>query len=288
MSTSSLLIVHAVTPLHAGIGQGVGDIDLPIARERSTGVPYLPGSSIKGALRALATEEAATKLFGPSTDRADEHSGSVQISDARLLFLPVRSMRGVFAYVTSPLLLRRYLRDRADAGAVKSAPELPNKTIGDSACTVAKAGCVLEHEKRVFLEDMRFGSQGADFSGFDTLGRLLGIDGMASRVCIVSDDVMSFLADTATELRARIRLDEDARSVAKGALWYEEALPAEAILTGVVYARSVTSRSMTIGAKEALTSFEALVRAQKAVQLGGKATVGRGVCRLVPIEGGAS
>ena len=50
--TTCLSFVHALSPLHAGTGQGAGIIDLPIAREKATGLPYLPGSSLKGTLRA--------------------------------------------------------------------------------------------------------------------------------------------------------------------------------------------------------------------------------------------
>jgi CRISPR-associated protein Cmr4 len=46
-----LMFVHALSSLHAGTGQGVGTIDLPIARERATDLPVIPGSSIKGCLR---------------------------------------------------------------------------------------------------------------------------------------------------------------------------------------------------------------------------------------------
>ena len=48
---SRLVFVHAISPLHAGTGQGVGVIDLPVAREKATGLPYFPGSSLKGVLR---------------------------------------------------------------------------------------------------------------------------------------------------------------------------------------------------------------------------------------------
>ena len=46
MSHVALLFLHALSPLHAGTGQGIGAIDLPIAREKATGIPYLPGSSL--------------------------------------------------------------------------------------------------------------------------------------------------------------------------------------------------------------------------------------------------
>src|SRR5215208_7026690 len=77
-----LTLIHAMSPLHAGTGQSVGAIDLPIARERPTGVPLLPGSSLKGALRALSKEVQITRdVFGPDTAESSAHAGSVQFSD---------------------------------------------------------------------------------------------------------------------------------------------------------------------------------------------------------------
>ena len=42
--------LHAVTPVHVGSGRGIGYIDLPVAREKVTDWPYIPGSSIKGVM----------------------------------------------------------------------------------------------------------------------------------------------------------------------------------------------------------------------------------------------
>ena len=42
--------IHALTPLHVGAGTGVGFIDLPIMREKTTAWPVLPGSAVKGVL----------------------------------------------------------------------------------------------------------------------------------------------------------------------------------------------------------------------------------------------
>src|SRR5712671_3562923 len=110
-----LLFCHALSPLHAGTGQGVGVIDLPIARERATNLPYLAGSSVKGTLRDTYNEKVSldlrVKIFGPETNRADEHAGSVSFSDQRLLLLPIRSLLGTFAWITSPYVLQRFRRD---------------------------------------------------------------------------------------------------------------------------------------------------------------------------------
>src|SRR5579864_5764877 len=97
-----LTFVHALSPLHAGTGQGVGVIDLPIAREKATGLPFLPGSSLKGALRARCDSKECVLVFGTATseiDQDDNQPGLAQFSDQRLLLLPIRSLMGTFAWV---------------------------------------------------------------------------------------------------------------------------------------------------------------------------------------------
>lgn len=286
MSTD-IYFIHAITPLHAGVGQGVGSIDLPIARERATQLPYFPGSSFKGTLRGLSGEASPTTrhLFGPDTANASDHAGSVQFSDARLLFFPVRSLRGVFAYITSPLLLKRFIRDTKD-GQVRSDLSIESPK-SDNDCLVAGSS-ILENEGILWLEDLKLQARKMQKSqGFQQLGRLLEIDDFEKRVCIVSDDILSFLVETATELVARIRLDDEKLTVARGALWYEESLPAESILSGIVHTRTIGHpEKPLIGAKDALAEVHKLIQKHRSLQLGGKATVGRGVCRLT-LAGGS-
>src|ERR1700733_8314440 len=98
------LFIHALSPLHAGTGQSTGAIELAVARDRATGFPCLPGTSIKGALRDRSLERKRSDtfaLFGPDTGRASEHAGALAFADANLLLLPVRSIAGTFAWVTS-------------------------------------------------------------------------------------------------------------------------------------------------------------------------------------------
>ena len=51
--TSKILTLFTRTPLHVGAGASVGAIDQPIIRERHTGFPIIPGSSLKGVLADL-------------------------------------------------------------------------------------------------------------------------------------------------------------------------------------------------------------------------------------------
>ncbi|MCX6879324.1 MAG: type III-B CRISPR module RAMP protein Cmr4 [Verrucomicrobia bacterium] len=43
------IFIFARTPLHIGAGSSVGAIDLPVQRERHTGFPIIPASSLKGS-----------------------------------------------------------------------------------------------------------------------------------------------------------------------------------------------------------------------------------------------
>jgi CRISPR-associated protein Cmr4 len=295
---AKLIFVHALSPLHAGTGQGVGVIDLPIAREKATGIPYLPGSSLKGPLRDLCPdntpEEKQKKkaVFGPDpkNDLASEHAGAAQFSDQRLLLLPVRSLKGTFAWVTSPYLLQRLARDAKSANPDAKCEALP-KSLTGKQCVVTTNSTLTYPDskgKTVVLEDLELENQARDdadkwakwiggcaFNGDADLQNLL-----KGRLCIVADDVLVFLLNTATEITARIRLEDDKKTVERGALWYEEALPTETVLCGLLAATEVKATGMTKDKVGQIveTVIEGVLKQHNPVQLGGKATVGRGVC----------
>lgn len=282
-----LILVHALSPLHAGTGQGAGVIDLPVARERATGLPYLPGASLKGVLRdACRDPELRRRVFGPDSDRAHEHAGSVQIADQRLLLLPVRSVVGTFAWVTSPFVLRRFLRD-VEAADIPGVPsDVPYPGSG-GCCLVSGEDCaVVLGSGHVVFEDLKLTARGDEVVG--RWARWIGKElfpndepwqkTLTARFCVVHDDVLSFLLDTATEVTARIRLREDAKTVEQGGLWYEEALPAETVLSGLVVAAPVKAEPA-----EVFETIAGLVA--KPLQIGGKSTTGRGLCRLKVIGG---
>lgn len=282
-------LLHALSPLHAGTGQAAGIVDLPIARMKATGIPYLPGSSIKGVLRDARRNEKGKEspelfaVFGPDTGEASAHAGALVVGDARLLALPVRSFRGTFAYVTSPLLLELARRDLE-----RSDLKLPSFAAGRGA-RYASADCVCVHNGKIYLEDLDLRAEpSSELAAWASLLAPLaspGEDIFTKRFLAVDDDTMSFLMETATQLDARVRLDPNTRTVAERALWLEESLPAETLLLGLL----VADRSRRNG--QAMSPEEVLgfaLPSEQVLQFGGKATVGRGRCRIVPIATDAS
>lgn len=299
-----LSFVHALSPLHAGTGHGVGIIDLPIAREKATGLPFLPGSSLKGSLRARCTDRAKTsqekdecsKVFGPEPSNIDSNenqASAVQFSDQRLLLLPIRSLAGTFAWVTSPYILRRLVRDMED---IETNPPATVPSLEKGDCLIvskrddeevdSKITVKANSTQAVYLEDLDLVPQTSDeagewakwiagkvFSGNDNADwqKML-----IERFCIVHDDIFNFLIGTATEITARIRMEEDTKTVQEGALWYEEALPTETILFGLVIATPVQRSNLK--AEKVFEIIQGLTG--KTLQLGGNITVGRGMCRI--------
>ena len=284
-----LTFIHALSPLHAGTGQGVGVIDLPIAREKATGLPYLPGSSLKGVLRdACELPTLRVQVFGPDTSNASDHAGSVRISDQRLLLLPIRSVAGTFAWVTSPYVLLRLMRDAQMTGTRECPSDVPAPTA--TGCLVSGQGSQIrvgnKVMNKVILEDLDLDvaadectTAWAEWIGERVFPGNATWQGMLhARICVVHDDVLTFLLNTATEITARIKLQEGTKTVQKGGLWYEESLPTETILFGMAVATPVKAEFFLV--------FETLASLMgQPLQLGGKTTVGRGLCRIQMAEG---
>ncbi|MBX3141503.1 MAG: type III-B CRISPR module RAMP protein Cmr4 [Trueperaceae bacterium] len=270
-------ILHALSPLHAGTGQSADIIDLPIARLKSTGIPFVPGSSVKGVLRAARSpgdKEKTEAVFGPSADPA-EHAGALVVGDVRMLALPVRSFRGTFAWVTSPLLLVLAARDLGGT-------HLPVPALDGRTARMPK-GSACMHRDTLFLEDIDLPAIDSDEASAwaGLLAPLVspGEDIFTKRFAIVDDDTMAFLWETATQVDARVRIDEESRTVASGALWLEESLPPETVLIGVLAADRSRRRSVAMSPEEVL---DFALAGEQVHQFGGKATTGRGRCRIVP------
>lgn len=294
-----LFFLHALTPLHVGVGQSLGVVDLPIMRERSTQLPIVPGSAVKGVLRdawaqvqepspwAQAAQCIAT-LMGPKTDElaANAHAGALAFGDARTLLLPVRSLAGVAAWVTCPFVLNRYARDLAmQGGTAPPVPKVDQALLASDDAAVVFSVPGHQGQKTVLLEDLELPARhdGAARQWADHLAQAMAplegtwSDLLGRHLVLLPDDEFAFLVETATEIRARVRIDDKTRTVAEGALWYEENLPAETLLWGVLGvgpSRRPNDVASIDEVDRRLPAGQPLL-----LQIGGKQTVGRGLCQ---------
>lgn len=303
-TVTAMLGLLAETSLHAGAGQSVGVIDLPIQREAHTGWPVIFGSGVKGALRAKAEGSKPNwikAVFGPDTESASDNAGALLVGDARLLLLPVRSLTSHFRWVTCPALLRRFNADRERLGLGKPAdvtvPELPPDS---TTALVCEAG-----GKPLFLEEFRFEKEKADLDKLiAALAPLLPVSDAVTRLreqlAIVSDDLFTHLSRYATPVNAHVRLDNGGidektgewrpatKTVCNGALWYEETLPPDTLL----YVALAAQRSRVAGCEKTAADILAHVTQElfekPYLQLGGNETVGMGWCKVARVNGGAA
>lgn len=282
---SRIFHVQALSALHVGTGQGVGVVDLPIARARATNLPIVAGSALKGVLRDELTgkqdKSDINLLFGPDNASDPSHAGAVAFGDAHLLLLPIRSFAGVLAYATCPFILQQYKRD--------TGVDLAIPTINDNTARITD-GSSLKLGNKIALEDLDINAEHSPVADewANAIVSALYPDGtpngeewrqlVSARFVILPDDVFSFLADTATEIRTRIRIDRTTRTVQDGALWTEENLPAESVLWGVLGVANARKQGEN---KPAEALAQLLPQGETTLQIGGKHTVGRGVCRLL-------
>ncbi|MBI3977282.1 MAG: type III-B CRISPR module RAMP protein Cmr4 [Chloroflexi bacterium] len=280
-----ILYLYALSPIHSGTGQSTDVIDLPVARETVFNWPYLPGSRIKGVLRDVCApngkpseqERLFTAAFGPDTQHAAEGAGALWFGDFRLLCLPVRSYAGTLAWVTCPLALRRWQRDHLSSG-LRLAVTIPAVSGENGILVPAQPASKIARQGAVYLEDLDLAATTS--SEAETIAQRIAEAVLADakwqhlfqeRFGIVSDDLFTFLTETATEVVARIKLRDDAKTVEKGGLWYEEAIPAESILYGPILAAPRQGQTA-----EAL--YGVLTPHLKGlIQIGGNASVGRGL-----------
>lgn len=293
---SRLFHLHALSALHCGTGQSAGVVDLPIARARATQLPIVPGSSLRGVLRQEIEEKdagLAKALFGPRTIGTNDPSfaGALAVGDAHLLALPVRALAGILCWVTSPFVLRRYARDLGQSGlAVPGAiPQPP----GDQQALVPPTS-VNWMEQTLVLEDLDLRAEGNEQTGkwAETIAKQIHPkDGDArtdfiERFAILPDSILGYLSETATELRTRISIDQETGTVKPGALWFEEHLPAEAVLWGIYALSESKEPKRQQGANDLAQALRRSLGENAAclLQLGGQAGVGRGLVRLLTAE----
>lgn len=287
VKSAAIVSMVAETHIHAGIGQSIGALDLPVARERTTYYPFVPGSGIKGAFRVWAKERAEltnkqiAELFGPDTQSKDDkggdlYAGSLLCSDARLLLLPVRCLSDAYKWVTCPAILNRFQRDCKRAGVLCGNLKV------DDLNAQKYLGAEVEGSW-LGLEEREFQRQG-DPPGpvVAALEKLVGSElepFLAKRLVILSDKDFTWFARYALPVMTRNALDEN-KIVVGGALWHEETLAPDTVMYVLFGERKPEAVQTMIGAIKDNARY---------IQIGGNETVGQGwfaLAELSEVNGG--
>ncbi|MFN3805281.1 MAG: type III-B CRISPR module RAMP protein Cmr4 [Pyrobaculum sp.] len=273
-TVGSLLVVEAVTNLHVGVGRGGGTVDLPVQRDEH-GFPTIYASSLKGALKTaviwahLKTYKDYDKalrmaniLFGPDPQPEEAFESSVAILDAVLAAIPARSLKGVYAYVTSPYLVGRvldYVKLYMKLASSQLNPDLAQRLsklvsdltqvsseLKDDGC-VCVGNCDVVKVKNLddrvvlmeeFWLDCKKGHVGDGEENLLTPG-----DEPKKPLLILGDDVAREVVNRALIKMARVRIERETKTVKTGGLWSEEYVPARSrFVTVALFKRPPVSK----------------------------------------------
>ncbi|MEO5347536.1 MAG: type III-B CRISPR module RAMP protein Cmr4 [Magnetococcus sp. YQC-9] len=276
-----ILGLLAETSIHPGVGQTDSAVDLPVARERTTDYPYVPGSGFKGALKQKALEmgDSTDELFGKQ-----DSAGMVLISDARLLLLPVRSLTGAYKWLTCPHLVERYARDRKREGL--------SDAHGVDFASLSANHVIARGDGKLFLEERNFERMANQDTPLDNLARFLGgvianpaaRARLGSQLAVVSDNDFNWFAKHALPVDAHNTLEQETK-ISKS-LWYEETLPPDTVMYGVVEERTLLQKEAQSRDPSPLERVRRLFAENPYLRVGGNETTGQGWfhCRVVDSE----
>ena len=301
MADKAIMVIKAISPLHFGSGESLGLVDRPIVREKASTFPFAPGPSIKGRLRAFfsqrlketAEKEIVNILFGPDVKHGADHEGAISFGDGRLLAFPIRCLGGPFIWATSPLALNRFAETLdlyIDKGGKDTRAFLTTKSLLESIIIppsmVDKIAIGSAGNQRILLEEFTLpvtpDSDWGELAGALSTLLFTGDEGLMQlyfmdRFIILPEEVFAYFLARATAVFANIAIG-DKGTTSDGSLRYTEYLPEDTILYSF----------LSFGDGRGLEKMPSLQVCskftehcpQRAIQMGGDETTGKGIVRL--------
>jgi len=282
--TEFLLYLYAESPVHTGAADAADVLDLPVQREAATRYPVIWGQSLKGALRQAATEtwgaspDQVKAVFGSSIEDQgqDTTPGVLAVGDAQLVAMPVPTLHGTFAWVTTDIALGRLVRKYSVLRReVHPVPEVARDAGCASSDGWTKADsevlgpCLVElgESKDEDLE------RWAGLLAADAVGQDAGFAPFAKKLStdliMVGSDIAPVLLAECTEQAVRVQLASGSKTVQNGP-FYSEYLPAETILASALTLRGNGDTEQNRAAVRDLLD-------QRLLRIGGDETLGKGL-----------
>ncbi len=293
---------YAVSPIHAGSGTSTSAVDLPIQREKHTNWPHIQASGVKGAFRAHfrnfsdkknGNEQLINLLFGSDKqddwEKEDNLPGAMSVSDARLFAFPMRSNIAPFVWVTCPTALKRLKTDLEYLGFGQTMTIDQQDIQKDTAVSIGSDNI----SGQVILEDavVNVAEEIKDEFFRGTFPEII-------KLLLISDDMFDYAVSYCTEIQTNIKISSKTGTAEEGALRYQEFLPADSVLYSIVHysgrdlgeiknddQNSLAAQIKDLNAEKIKKHIEDTVK--DFIQIGGDETLGKGICKLEWIKGGA-
>lgn len=310
MAKHSFLFITLIDPLHNGAGQGLGLIDRPIIRERTTNFPVIQPSSIKGVLRDFykekypKDEDKVKALFGPEPGKGEEHSGAISFGEGQIFAFPIRSLKGGFVWATSPLVLHRFkektsiaevsltkLNDGFLNEVVKTDKPLICDGSGDELLVGPKPSSGKTDQRQLMLEEYSYDAKPSErLKEFakeiadkifpkvaDLPPSYLNTD-LKKKLTVLPEDSFRYFVTSATEVVPNIRIGDEGVTE-EGSLRYTEYLPRESILYSLIIHEKTKDLKLKLETNQVKKAFDTDFSDLK-IQIGGDETTGKGLVSL--------
>jgi len=308
-------LLKVLTPLHIGAGQGLGHVDLPIVREAHTNFPYIPGTSLKGALRNLEINQVArarrekpsqvekrltdkdkfdpedrdilrlAKIFGTAGEVAERDKEALEkgkeVGAGKVLF-------------SDAFIVLFPVKSAKGVFSLTTCPYVINrffellgidqrvKDVPEGKVKVLnKSGHKNLINNKLLLEEFMFeAEESEELKKFvELVGTFVGEEKKQRIVCVNDTDFMDFVSNY-TEVRTHIKINLNTGTVEKekGALWTEEYVPAESIFAfSLVFLEEINEE---INHSREKISYSP----PSTFHLGGDITTGKGFVKVQRLE----
>ncbi|MCO6492722.1 MAG: type III-B CRISPR module RAMP protein Cmr4 [Phaeodactylibacter sp.] len=241
------------------------------------------GSLKPGKNGQRGEKERLKDHFKRGNEYETSFAGSISFSDARLLLFPVKSMKGVFAWITCPKVLHQLKKDMDMAGKRGiTIPEGINLVAPGNQVSISVQG-----QRKVLLEEYAFDVQ--EEQSLIPFGQWLSDnifydadqfwkEKIKTDIVVLANDEFKDFVNLSTEVITRTKIDNDTGTVANGQLFTEEYLPAESVLYSLVLAApEFTSKEDRIDENEVISFVQDQL--PEIIQAGANATLGKGLLR---------
>jgi CRISPR-associated protein Cmr4 len=294
------------SPLHAGSGNDLGYIDLPIQRERHTGYPKVESSGVKGAIRQAFEAvkeidlEKLQRVFGYDGDGLSDDvaekfgdkkdfAGALGFSDARTLLFPVKSLKGTFAWVTCHQVLAKFRTELKELCGEEDLFTLPESTgVASTTLYLSSNTHKIQLEEYIYsdLEVKKDITDIAKWMAENVLDQSLPYwqNKIKENLVVLPEDDFADFLKFSTEVHTRIKIDNETGTVKDGALFTEEYLSSETVM----YSLAMFSPEFKKDGMQ-LNEVRRFFNDHKPdyFQMGGNSSIGKGIIRLTTKNGKA-
>lgn len=270
------IYIRAISPIHAGTGQSLTSVDMPIQREQHSNIPKIEGSSLKGSIKhtiyhnlnikETETEKEFYSILG--APNGEDSASGVSITDAKLLFFPMRSATDIYQLITCPYILKRWKENTNQD--INLDENLLN--LNDGECIVG-TNTTLLNENILILEEYIFDVK--EKSNLDIFVEIPYIETFKNKIVILSDSDFINMVSMYTEIITRNKIDVEKGTAAETGLFTEEYLPSETVLYFSIMESAFYERQNDVNPVDFV-----IKNLGEVFQVGGNETIGKGFVKI--------